>query len=124
MIQSEIELEDARVKFKQAEIDKKISEISARWDTRMRTHENIMENVRENIEKVRGKELIKICPLDRFLVEETEELKKRFHDMSMNTSEDFDEEPYVFRVPTVHSRVCTTQTNRHILRKYCFLFKL
>lgn len=115
MCNSEIELDDARVKLKQAEISKRMSEIGAEWDAQMRSHRNAMENV----EKVRGEDLINIEAIDRNpVVNLVNDLKKQFQ--GTNGCENYDEEPHTFRIPSVLSRVCFVTFNAHFVCQISF----
>lgn len=97
----EIELDDAHVKLKHAEIWKEASEIGVGWDLGMHAHQNSMKN----IEKVNGDDLITIeaIVLDP-VVNQINHLKELFQ--GIEQGEDYDEEPHTFRFPSVLSRVC------------------
>lgn len=95
-----IKLDDARVKLKQAEIEQKISGISADWDAKMRSHQNPVK-----IFKVSGNDLINIESVDSDpMVKKLNQLKEVFQ--GMNSGEDYDAEPYTFRIPSARTKVC------------------
>lgn len=101
MCDEEIELDDARVMHKDAELSEKISKIDADVDALMHSHRNSMKNV----EKKSGQDLINIESIDHHpTVDHMNQNKEIFHEM--DSGPDYDEEPYTFRIPSLNSRVC------------------
>lgn len=99
-IKLEIELDDARVKLKQAEIDHKITEISAGWDAIMRSHQNPEKKFR----KVSGNKFINVEAIDSSpVMKEANRIKENYD--KMDTGEDYDAEPYTFRIPSLDTQV-------------------
>lgn len=90
-----IQLDDARVKLKQAEIEEKISNISSEWDTKMRARRSAVKNY----DKVSGRGFINMAAIaSHSAVTQEKLLKKEFH--GMDSGEDYDAEPYTFRIPS------------------------
>lgn len=101
-----IDLDAARASLKQAEIEQKASKIEADWEAEM----HAFQNLKENVAKKSGNDLIAIESIDKSpMAEQEKRLKEEF--AAKDSGINYDAEPHTYRIPSARTEVCVTMRN-------------